>query len=159
MSILIGQNSYITIAEADSFIGENYISTDTQRVAWEALNDSNKEVYLRNATSSMERLLFIGQKYADDQSLSFPRVFHDFYQEEVPQDIKDAQALESLELASPTQDTEIAKGYASNVKNYSIGQLSETYKSYNASSMQAILMSQKAQRLLRGFLGGGYGVQ
>ena len=158
MAIIVGTNSYVTIEEADAFVSENFVSSNEQRIAWEALSDNDKEIYLRNATAAIERLKFTGVKYTDDQNLSFPRVTYDMSPEEVPQDICNAQVYEALELCHPTADSQVQKTTIGNVRSVSLGQISENYKSYDSNSIFAVISSQVARLILTSYLGGGYNV-
>lgn len=169
MSLTVGTDSYVTVDEADAYVSTYYVSTDAQRVAWEALTDTDKEIYLRNALISIEQLPFLGEKYLwSDQNLAFPRIYPNLYIEHdlnlitaptVPNDIKNSQILEALELASPTQDTKDAEVYGGNVKSYSVGHLSETLITGSRAGLRAIIKSSKAQLLLKKYVGGGYSVR
>ena len=164
MTITVGTDTYVTIAEADEYIANFYISTDAQRVAWDALSDGDKEIYLRNATRSIERLFFIGRKYADSQVLSFPRevpqpfpnrrwetneyganialnerydpAYSPYYLGDgnIPDVVKWAQIEETLELASPSAATTKQNQISGAVTNVKIGHFSESYNTRNTSS-------------------------
>jgi len=155
----INENTYIMTIEADVYVSENLLSADSQRVAWEALSTSDKEVHLKNAASEIETLKFVGIKADKDQKMAFPRKYILHEEDEVPQAIKDAQALEALELCAPTSDTDMAKAYAGNVRSYGLGSLSESLKIADAYSFKAVIKSVRTQRLLLPFLGGGYRVR
>ena len=77
----------------------------------------------------------------------------------MPQAVKDAQALEALELASPTSDTDMAGAYAGNVRSYGLGSISENYKTADSYGVKSVVKSVRAQRLLQLYLGGGYRVR
>ncbi len=158
MSIQIGTNSYVTIAQADTFITENFIASNEQRVAWQATSDADKETYLRNAAQAMERLRFAGKKCDDNQAMSFPRQMHHTTQKEVPQDVKDAQVYEAMELLSPTTASQVKSTATGAVRGFSLGQISENYKSYGAHGVEAIIASAQARQILSCYLGGGYNV-
>jgi hypothetical protein len=182
MALVVGTDSYVTIEEANTYIANHYVSTNAQRIAWVALSDADKEIYLRNSIVELERLQYRGQRYqwATVQPLAFPRVYigqeierlfsDNYYYHNnnflinqttptVPNEIKNAQIEEALELASPTTDSEIAETYSGNIKSYSIGHLSETYATGDRNSLQSIIKSSKAQQLLRKYTNGGYHVQ
>lgn len=181
MAITVGTDTYVTIAEADTYIEEHYVSTDTQRVTWEALSDTDKEIYLRNATLVLEDIPYRGRKSDSDQTLAFPRCYKsfdyisdldtwytkDFYycsyycESETPDSVKYAQIHEALENASPSDDSDVFNSRNSNVKSYSVTGLSETFQNVNSSyaGVTATLMSKKAQRLIHKYAGGGFGVR
>ena len=79
MEIVVGQNSYMTVAEADELI--QYLPfNDSCRKLWESLDDENKKtsIILSSTflydTDSME---YIGVKKDKEQSLQFPRIHND----------------------------------------------------------------------------------
>ena len=176
--ITVGTDTYVTIAEADAYIELHYLSTDTQRVAWEAMTDADKEICLRNATVSIDTLIVPGRKIDSAQTLSFPRVAQvldplrrdpsnyiydddiDYnYSYVVPDKVKYAQIEESLELASPSSSSKLYDTYNGNVKEYRITGLSETFAKVGMTSgVQAVLKSQKAQKLMSAFVGGSYAI-
>ena len=159
MPFLINENTYITAAEADTYVSENLLAADSQRTAWEALSIADKELYLKRAAEEIESLKFVGIKYDEDQKMAFPRKYILHEDEEVPQQIKDAQALEALELASPSSDTDMAEAYAGNVRSYALGAISENYKTADSCGVKSVIKSVRAQRLLQPYLGGGYRVR
>jgi hypothetical protein len=162
MTITVGTDTYATVAEADAYLANFYVSTDVQLVAWDALSDGDKEIYLRNATRSLERLFFIGRKYADNQTLSFPREvpqpfpnrrwegneitvrltlgeeydpsYSPYYlgNGNIPDAIKYAQIEEALELASPSAATTKQQKMSGHIKSASIGHFSESYITRNS---------------------------
>lgn len=56
----------------------------------------------------MEQLMYMGSKYDIDQVLSVPRLCN-----AVPKDVVNAQIEKAVEIASPTEVTDIAKTYCS----------------------------------------------
>jgi hypothetical protein len=159
MPLTVNGNTYITVAEADTYVSSSLLAADTQRTAWEALSTADKELYLKRAAQEIESLKFVGIKYDEDQKMAFPRKYILHEDEEVPQAVKDAQALEALELASPTSDTDMAGAYAGNVRSYGLGSISENYKTADSYGVKSVVKSVRAQRLLQLYLGGGYRVR
>lgn len=71
------QDSYVTVAEADS-----YLSIKTQHTVWSSLNTTAKEGYLRQAAIQMDSFRYKSIKLYDkakdyrlEQGLAFPRYF------------------------------------------------------------------------------------
>lgn len=174
--ITVGVDTYITVADATTYILANYPSTDARVAAWGALEDQDKEVYLRRACSALNGLPYHGMTYTALQPLAFPRyVYPDgvmayrnliaplsyIYPElaDVPQEIIAAQVEEAFELAAPSADSEKYDAINGPVQSYTIGHLSETYKSVAVEdNVDAALRSGKAKRLVWPFLGGGYDI-
>jgi hypothetical protein len=158
MALTVGTDSYISLADAETYISENYISTEAKAVAWAALSDGNKEILLRKACKKIDRQLYTGIKAEDSQSLEFPRairtncrreawpllnVYFDsdwIIQTETPEAVKSAQAEEAISLAKGTPKR--LELQAQGVKSFSIGgSLSESYSgpsSITLSSQEAI---------------------
>lgn len=199
MTITVGTDTYITIVEADAYLALTRVSTDPALVAWDALSDANKEIYLRKATQAINRLKFPGKKNGDStQALSFPRdirgvsplrrnpeaytgTFYDkdifsllptyiydpssinvwVVNDDVPEDIKSAEAEEALELAYQSEDTELWKAARGALKSFRMGDLSETYRDAprrSANSAETVLRSTTAQEYVSEWLGGSYRV-
>lgn len=180
MALVVNTDTYITLAEANTYISEHYTSTDPLKVAWEALSNIDKEVYLRNAAISIDALALKGKKYEYTQKMQFPRCYDSFSYKEcfqqysdpdeyvqygrlyceliVPNNIKYAQA----EIAIFNCDKKANKRanlQNQGVQSFSIGDLSENYGSKRSPySNESIIKSKKAIELLRPYLGGTYNV-
>jgi hypothetical protein len=68
MPLELNTNSYVTVAEADS-----YLFTRTNSEPWAALTTAQKESYLVTATSMLDQLQWYGESLDEDQPLSWPR--------------------------------------------------------------------------------------
>lgn len=155
MSEVVG---YVTLEEANAYVTDHFMSSNTTRKAWESLSDADKMVLLRNSYKAIEMLTFRGRKTSTAQSSAFPR----WPSTDVPAEIKDAQIANAIVLADESSQDDVAyydKLRTYGVKSYSIGNLSETLNSpaenANASSNKGIY-SQEALRLLSSWLGGGF---
>jgi len=176
MTITVGTDTYATILEADAYMEDFYLSNDEQRAIWSGLSDSDKEVHLRNATKSLERLRWIGQKYDTDQALFFPRITAnplpnrrngDFSEDQelqtfspetptVPDAIKYAEIEEALEMASPSISTDNFEDVNSTLKSERIGDHSTTYRDSVSSGTGAIIKSKKARDYIAPLMSGSY---
>lgn len=159
MALVVGTNSYITVDEADQLITENYLSTDPLRVAWEALATGDKEVLLRRAAAQIDRLPFTGRVADVNQKMAFPRkaVFND--SPEIPEEVKSAQALQSvyyLDDANVTLATTRAELQRAGVTSYKLGDLSETFGSIGSVFDTITSCSSEVLQLLNKWLMGGY---
>lgn len=171
--ITVGEDSYVTVAEATEYIGEHYPSTDARVAAWGNLEETDREVFLRRACAALSELPYRGIAFEAFQPLPFPRYFYPgavmayreliaplayLYPElaEVPDDIKAAQIEEAFELACPSSDTEKSDALNGAVQSYSIGHLSETLRTAGAGTAEAILKSGAAQKLVEQYVGGAY---
>jgi len=179
MAITVGTDTYITVAEADAYLAEHYVSTDARLTAWDALSDADKEIYLRNATRSIDSVKYSGRPKDREQALKFPRCYSDdtayyadpdypyvdwewyhgeYCQADVPDAVKDAQAEEALELASPSRDTTLYNRRLDGVKSRSIGHFSESYGNNYSGGVKLNVRSTRAQQLMAAFIGGSFRV-
>lgn len=177
MAITVGTDTYVTLAEANTYVDDNYISTSTKYTTWSALTDSDKEIYLKKATKKIDRQLLRGLKAIATQTLEFPRAiqsdygynyignvylvrrFHPDYvvETEVSQAVKDAQVEEALGVMSTSESSDRrAELQAQGVTEFSLGNLSEKYAITGAgsSSKSTDLASQEAKELLRYYISG-----
>lgn len=148
---------YVTVEEASIYVSMHYASTDALRVAWEAMTEADQAVYLLRSYDLLERLPFVGKKYQQDQTSQFPR----WPNEEVPQDIKDAQVANAVSLtdSSHADDDEFyEKLWQYGVESYRIGNFSESSSngSWSKSRANKALASPVATKLVQPYLNGGY---
>lgn len=171
MAITVGENSYISIVDATTYVTTNYISTDSKRLGWLALTDADKEIFLKKATKKIDRQKIRGIKAVYQQTLEFPRAIEsDFYraeyyqnititnysgymvETEVAQIVKEAEVEEALAMMIDAgMSNKRAELQAQGVKSFSLGNLSETY-AVSSSSSETKLLSVEANDLLRYYL-------
>ena len=181
MAITVGTDTYISIADADTYMTENYISTSTELVTWDALSDNDKEIHLKNATKRIDRQIIRGIKAVDTQTLEFPRAlksncnyYYDtnvtgvnvnrYYgyivEEEVTQRVLDAQVEEAMSLSvEGTSISKRSKLQQQGVKSFRIDDLSETFGSGLSSSYNSTqFISNTAKELMKYYLAGSVGI-
>ncbi len=160
MAITVNVDTYISTSDSDEYINDKLLAdSDELKDKWLNLDYEDKKIYLKTAAEEIDSLKFVGIKAEADQMMAFPRKYILHEDDEVPEAIKLAQALEALELACPTSDTAMADAYAGNVRSYSLGSVSENLKTVNSYGIKAVIKSVRAQRLLAPYLGGGYRVR
>ncbi len=149
---------YVTLEEANAYVTDHFMSSNTTRVAWESLSDADKLVLLRNSYRAIEMLTFRGRKTDAAQPSAFPR----WPSTDVPSPIKEAQIANAIILADESSQEDVAyydRLRTFGVKSYHIGNLSEalnTPAESSASSSYQGIYSQEAIRLLSPWLGGGF---
>lgn len=76
MSLIIGENCYINVEDADSLIHSNFMSTSSIRKFWDELNINDKEVVIESSTKlyDTDRMLYSGKKAESSQLLQYPRI-------------------------------------------------------------------------------------
>lgn len=161
MAIQVGINSYVTLDEA-----EQYFSGRLYTDEWEQADQTTKEKALLMACRRIERLQFKGIKAdPENQILQFPRAlpsvgmplyprerqFNFDYtlayimQEEVPEEVKQAQCEEALALLKYGNNTR-ARLQEQGVIRVDFGSVSEEYKGLGK------LFSKEAYELLKPYL-------
>ena len=73
--LVINENSYVTIDEADEYVKTHFFSDDECRIKWESLTDEDKEAGLIRSTQALDSLKYKGKKRGA-QKLQFPRYKH-----------------------------------------------------------------------------------
>ncbi len=73
MTLIVGETSYITVAEADTIVQDEFMEDSAEFVYWEGLDDNSKSTLVRKSTSLLEKCLFRGLKVDPSQPLQYPR--------------------------------------------------------------------------------------
>lgn len=73
--LVVGENSYISLDEANSLVENNYISFSDEYKFWSSLSDNDKAVMVLNATNLItdDTFLWKGVRADSEQNLVFPR--------------------------------------------------------------------------------------
>lgn len=76
MELLVGENSYVSLEEAENIVKKLYISSDKEREYWDKLSDEDKTVLIYRANMKLNNpsMLWLGHKYNREQKMEFPRV-------------------------------------------------------------------------------------
>ncbi len=153
----VGIDTYISLAEAETYISAYYQAGDATRQAWTALEDPEKEALLLQACETIDAQPIGGFKAETDQTLAFPRrPYQEAGETAAPEKVKRAQveiALYSVSAEKAGADRRQAL-QAQGVQSFSVGEISETYgKGPGQSNTE---MPAKAARLLRPYLAGGF---
>jgi hypothetical protein len=144
LSLTVGTDSYVTVAEADS-----YISKSVYGSVWADSPEDQKVQALVTAARTIDRLALAGRKSYWDQTMSFPRILserlHDNYQDptEVPQEVKDAQCEEALSRLRRGDDVRFGQ-LELGMSSLTIDQANETYRDTAGKG----LLSQAAKEIL-----------
>lgn len=146
--IEVGVNSYITLGEA-----ENILQGDRLYDAYSALTQEQKEKLITDAAMRIEALPLSGRKKALNQIMEFPRTD----QEEVPYQVKYAQAAEAVCVLDTESESRISfqeQGIAS----VTIGKVSESYSGSSVSGIRRYkgLHSPMAYDLLKRYIAGSF---
>lgn len=143
---------YATVVQANEYVQNYYSSSDSLRLAWEALSEPDKLVLLNRAEQTIDQLPFTGKPAVDGKA--FPR----YPNEVIPVEVVHA----TIELAVQSSNGEAKERYElqrQGVRSYSIGDLSE---SFAGSAGASVGIDPYAYSIvfpfLRRWLGGGYSI-
>lgn len=146
---------YATVKQASTYIQNYYSSTDSLRIAWEALNSGDQQVLLNRAEQTIDTLPFAGKSVHKNKA--FPRKPDEEYS------MQQAQ-IATIELAVHQLDSEAKDRYnlqMQGVKSYKIGDLSETFKGAEGTAGYSGIDSYTFSIVfpyLKDWLGGGYDI-
>lgn len=160
--MIIGVDSYVSLADADAYIVSHYRSTNAARKRWAALEEADKEVLLVQACAAMESLPYPGRKVSTSQALAFPRLPLQYGNAQAPPAaILHAQIETALYLTDEAAQESASKRQSlrdQGVTSYSIDDLSETYSDVpaRAANTNPAMMCPAARQLLSRYLSGGY---
>lgn len=142
---------YATVVQADEYVQNYYSSSDSVRLAWEALNESDKLVMLNRAEQVIDQLPLLGIPIVAGKA--FPRLPGNGT---IPTEVEQA----TIELAVQSLNSEAKDRFElqqQGVRSYKIGDLSETFAdSYGGYSGIDSYSFSIVFPFLRGWLGGGY---
>lgn len=72
--LTVGNDSYVSLEDANNIIAAAFISTDSALQNWNNLSDNDKEVLLRQSCRSIDNLKYSGRRQNTNQVLEFPRI-------------------------------------------------------------------------------------
>lgn len=147
--------TYINLDEMNTYVKENYVSSDPLRIQWEAMDEADKNVYLNRAYNFINSLPFTGRPAHATQPGAFPRAGNFTTQDFLK--VKYAQAEQALAMSDVVASSETEDRLRlrrAGVTEYSIGDLSEKFGNGAATS----LLCENARRYLVKWLQGGFRV-
>lgn len=142
---------YATLEQANAYVASYYSSTNNIRVAWEALDDEDKQVALNRAEQTIDLLPFKG--IPESKEKAFPRC---------PDSelslirVRDATIELALQMNGDTEAQERLSLRAQGVKSYKIGDLSETFGETNVDDYLTQFAVDVITPFLRNWIGGGF---
>ena len=158
MALEMLKDTYVTVAQADQYVKEHYLSSEPLRIQWESLPEEDKEVYLRRAFEQMNALPYTGRRKNMRQLLPFPRYiwrpsdWNNVYRAQI------IIAYEALDTARSTENAEIESWKLRGLSEVKLGDA--TYKFSSGSAIEGAGsyygLPKEAYLLLRRWLTGGY---
>lgn len=129
MTITVGTDTYISLADANTYFENETLKND----AWDAICDDKKEILLKLSTKKLDLLSYIGVKTESTQALEFPRSFSDSTYDGYPKEVEWATCEEALAI-NENQNNKVAQAQASGIKSMSLGNESYTFVDGGSSS-------------------------
>ena len=152
MKLIVGENSYVTISEADKIIANYLTSDDALLSAYDSLDDDDKSIILYKSCLDMQKLQYRGFKQNTKQTLAFPRVNALGYKSSDDM-VKLAQVINSLSfINSKSTSSQLSELTGSGVSNFRLGSFSV---SFNGSVGASKSNSGKVEGFLSEWLKGG----
>lgn len=121
MSIVVGQNSYMTVAEADLIVSSRFMSISKERKLWDSLSEEDKDILIVSTTEKYDNntMMYKGVKKDTEQALQFPRVINN-KEVECPEAIKAGLIMQCIkDLIADSSEEESLKNMG--VKSFADG--------------------------------------
>lgn len=118
MALVIGENSYVTLEEAQSIVEDELYSDSPEFLIWESLDEKGKELVCKKGTRAINSLEFIGVRPVWKSKLKFPRIING--EEKIPEEIKIAAVINGImdKLMSSNEQYKLGR---SGVKSMTVG--------------------------------------
>ena len=118
MALVIGENSYLTLVEAQSIVEDELYSDSPEYELWSGLDEKEKEIICRKGTMAINSLEFKGTRQVWQYKLKFPRIINGI--EVLPQEVKIAAVMNGLidKLVSSSEQYKLARN---GVKSIAVG--------------------------------------
>lgn len=134
MKLIVGENSYVTISEADKIIANYLTSDDALLSAYDNLDDEDKSIILYKSCLDMQKLQYRGFKENSNQKLAFPRVNRLGYKSNEDM-VKLAQVINSLSfMNSKSTSSQLSDLSSNGVTNFRLGSFSVSFDGSSGAS-------------------------
>ena len=118
MALVIGENSYLTLEEAQDIAETELYPDSPEFELWGSLDDKGKELICKKGTMAINSLEFIGTRQVWKYKLKFPRIINGV--EVLPREVKIAALINGLidKLISSSEQYRLARN---GVKSITVG--------------------------------------
>lgn len=152
--LTIGVDTYITSDEANEYVKQFYLASDSLRIQWEVMTEEDREVYLRRAFVRINQLPYTGKRKSPKQPLPFPRQDGNLLKVKYAQV---EQALATTDTVATQEVEDRQRLRRAGVQSYKIGDLQENfYRQGSESNATMFGLCEKAYYYLSEYLTGGY---
>lgn len=121
MSIVVGQNSYMTVADADLIVSSRFMSISKERKLWDSLSEEDKDILIVSTTEKYDNntMMYKGVKKDTEQALQFPRIINN-KEVECPEAIKAGLIVQCIkDLIADSSEEESLKNIG--IKSFADG--------------------------------------
>lgn len=121
MSIVVGQNSYMTVADADLIVSSRFMSISKERKLWDSLSEEDKDILIVSTTEKYDNntMMYKGVKKDTEQALQFPRIINN-KEVECPEAIKAGLIMQCIkDLIADSSEEESLKNIG--IKSFADG--------------------------------------
>lgn len=131
--LVVGENCYFDVAEANQMIEDNFLSTEVEYTTWNSLSDDEKTIIIYRNTQFIENytMLWKGCKIYNSNPMQWPRNI-DSQSVEIPEIVKLGILLNGIKQKIESTDTSNLKEYNeminNGIKEYKIKDASVTFK-------------------------------
>lgn len=118
MALVIGDNSYLTLEEAQDIVDNELYPDSPEFELWGSLDEKGKELICRKGTMAINSLEFKGTRQVWKYKLKFPRIINGV--EVLPTEVKIAAVMNGLidKLVSSSEQYKLARN---GVKSIAVG--------------------------------------
>lgn len=148
MTLELYKNTFVSLEDADVYFDERF-GSDKWTDESQKINNETKEKLLITASRKISALDFVGSPLDVGQKMAFPRNF------DLPQDVKDAVCEEAYALLTHSEDMH-RFNQDNNISSISLGVGSISYNQTGLNTLESILISKEAQRLVGKWLKKGF---
>ena len=118
MRFILGENTYMTLEEANEIMTDEFASDSAELAIWNQLDLLGKQRLILNGTRIINTLVWIGRQYPGYQELAWPRIIQYRYVD-CPYDVKVAILKQAL-LDSINDEKQEVSLQELGVKSYKI---------------------------------------
>ena len=129
MELVIGQNSYMTVAEADDIVASRFRSNSKEKQIWDSLDEKEKTIVIISTTEKYDNdnMLYKYKKAEINQHLQFPRMIDNGSIIECPETIKVGLLIQAI-LDIEEDDSEEKQLVRNGITKYKIKDAEVAFK-------------------------------
>jgi hypothetical protein len=122
MNLIVGENTYMTVEDANQLLSDFLVSSDPMKKYWDALSNDDKSVLIYSNTQKFDNddMMYRWFKLDAEQPLQFPRIDINKKVIEVPNKIKLGLLINGIQTAMYSKDTDYTSLRDQGIRQYKI---------------------------------------